>query len=292
MYKLLLSLLLLIPSVCHAEVNAVIKAPNEVNIGDLVILDSSESTGDNELWVIDPRAEGRYLIFGKQIVFAIGTSGSYDFQLIVADKKATIAQVKHTVKVGNAPDPAPPTDPKPDPPTDPTPSKVKNVSRNAAQALNDKATVDALIKALESSPPEKAAVQAAIGKVLLDRKGDSQGKDWLTLWREPVDIAIKESNQPYETSLKQVIEGLKEVTITAFSISSVTMFTRGDCAYCETWKQSVKSKLKISNWRVEEVISPQGVVPSFEIKAYGKVKYHSGYMSLTQFNQYITSMKD
>ena len=125
-----IALLLLVPFQGFAEVVAIIKAPTQVNVGDLVVLDSSDSKGDNQKWVIDPRAEGRYLELEKRIVFAIGTPGVYQFQLIVADKEANIDQVKHDIQVGSITTPIPPPiNPPPTtpvPPSPPTDSSVLN----------------------------------------------------------------------------------------------------------------------------------------------------------------------
>jgi hypothetical protein len=84
-----LILALAIAGNCWA-VDAKIGGPAEAIVGDLVVLTSSESVGDNKLWIIDPAADGRTIECNETLAFAIGTPGRYEFTLVVADKEAQI----------------------------------------------------------------------------------------------------------------------------------------------------------------------------------------------------------
>lgn len=296
MYKLLLTLLVLFPSTVYAEVKAVIKAPLEVNIGDLVILDSSESIGANQLWVIDPRAAGRYLELDNRVVFAIGTPGIYSFQLIVADTDASIDQVKHEVKVGNvsAP-PIPPTDPAPptDPPTDPVPPPANKSVLKAVQAatkfIDDPTTATALRNALLSLPEKTpATVQEAISNVFLNRK--DQSKDWLNLWRIPVNSAIDRAGLPYEEVVKQIIEGL-DPSANVLSASTLTFYIRDNCPPCDKWKEVVLPIILSYGWVVDDEVTTTKSTPSFDISTNGKMESVEGYMTFEQFSTIVSEMR-
>ena len=136
--------MLLMVSPAYGQVEAIIKGPDTVNIGDLVILNASDSLGDNHKWVADARTVGKYFEVPdqKMLFFAIGTPGEYKFQLIVADKNANIDETVHSVIVGPMipiPDDVPVP---PKPPVDPNDfsAKVKEWASevndpNGAQAL-------------------------------------------------------------------------------------------------------------------------------------------------------------
>jgi hypothetical protein len=307
-------LLLLIPSLATAQPMAVIDAPSTVNIGDLVIIDGGKSTGDNHLWVIDERAQGRFLEIpaDRRIVFAIGTPGKYSFQLIVADTSAGISQAVHFVEVGGvtlppivSPPPivGPPV-PEPEPPTPPLPeNKVAEASRLGAVALADWETATALRFALEAvvkNPPttierQRSAVQDAIAGVLLTRHGKSREKDWLNEWRIPVNAAIDEvvTDATYIAMIEQVIRGLDALTkspnkpIDKPKASSIKMFTRDDCKYCTKWKASEMPRLKSQGWKVEEVTDLANAVPYYDICINGRCVRHQGYLTMAQLKTYI-----
>lgn len=295
MNKLLLALLLLIPTTALGQVKAVINAPTESNLGDLVILDSTASVGDNRLWVTDEQVAGRYLIIDERIVFAIGTPGDYTFQLIVADTNAEIDQVTHTVQVGRGqPPPDPPTDPDPEPPTDPDPEPPTNQAvykavKAATGYMNDPDTANQLRQAL-SSLQEKtpAAAQKAIAEVFLKRK--DQSKDWLNDWRVPVNKAIEDAKLPYEEVLKQIIAGLDPSL--AGSPSTVIIYVRDNCPPCELWKKIELPKLLALGWKVEEKQTATKPTPTFQIQTYGREVEIEGYLSYESFSSIVQRMRD
>lgn len=290
--KSILLLALLFPSICHAEVVAIIKAPTKVNVGDLVVLDSSDSKGDNQKWVVDPRAEGRYLELDSRIVFAIGTPGLYQFQLIVADITAAIDQTNHTVQVGevgsNPDPPTPPIDP-PKPPTPPNDTSVLEAVKSATLAVNDPITAQALRKALMDLPEKTpGAVQMKIAEVLLTRNKDSQNIDWLKLWREPVNAAIDKAQIPYEKAIEQIIQGLE--TSNSRSSSKLVVFVRPNCPPCDKWKNEVLPKILEYNWKVEFVENLNTTTPSFEIWHNDQCRKYTGFMSYNTFCVIVASM--
>lgn len=127
----LVAILALLPSVCFAEVKAVLKGPETSEPGDLVVLDGAESKGDNIKFLIDDALVGRTFQFGKQVIFATRTPGNYRFQVIVADKEAQIDVTTLVVKVGEPEPPKPPTPPKPPEP----PIPAVDIDPSIKQAL-------------------------------------------------------------------------------------------------------------------------------------------------------------
>lgn len=294
MIKYLLTFFLLLPSLALAEVTAVINAPDKVNIGDLVVLDSSESKGDNKLWVIDPKAEGRYLKLEHQIVFAIGTPGVYEFQLIVADKEANIGQVKHRVTVG-PPVVIPPTPTPTDPPPVNPPvgnNKVRNAVRAATAAVNDPPTAQAMRQALINlTDKSQESVKAEIAKVLFARGPESKNKSWDTLWREPVDKAIIEAKLPFPETVRQIIEGLSSSSpADAKSLVRLTIFTKDNCPPCEQWKREQLPKIPIPEWEIVWKTDPAKPAPSFHICFGENCREIEGYASFETLNSVLASM--
>lgn len=287
--KIVLLLLSLVCSSCAAEVLAIIKAPTQVNIGDLVVLDSSDSLGDNQKWVIDPRAEGRYLELEKRIVFAIGTPGVYSFQLIVADTYAAIDQTKHDVTVGTPTD-TPPVDPPTPPPAPPADTSVLDAVKAATKAVNDPQTASALRQALISLPEKTpGAVQIKIAEVLLTRSPTSQKVDWLGLWRKPVNDALDKAQMPYDKAIEQIIKGLE--TSNLQSNSKLTVFTRPDCPPCDKWKEEVLPQIAEYDWNIEWVEDLNTPTPSFEIYYNGKCRRYMEFMTYNTFCVIVASMK-
>lgn len=291
MRNITFALLVLLSSVCFGQVKSEIISPEQVNPGDLVILDSSSSIGDNRLWVVDPRVEGKYLTFENKLVFAIGTPGSYSFQLIVADTTAAIDQTTKTIIVGKVTDPPTP-DPTPDPtdPPAPAPSAIYDVSRAGVVSLNDPTTANQLYNALSSlNPLTPENVQDTIAQILRDRKGQSQNKDWLNLWRVPVNREIEKSNTDYSTSIKEAIRGLQVSDSTASPLSrliSIRMESLPGCPPCEAFKRNVEPLLPI---KVEHAIATD-VAPKFEIRVGNKIVHHTGGLSLQSLTKIVQSM--
>jgi hypothetical protein len=108
MIKNLFVVFALIVSPAFGQVEAIIKGPDSVKIGDLVILNATDAIGANHKWVADPRTKDKVFEVADQklLFFAIGTPGTYTFQLIVADTSANIDETKHSVIVeSNTPSP-------------------------------------------------------------------------------------------------------------------------------------------------------------------------------------------
>jgi hypothetical protein len=315
----LIALLLLLPSIAFAQPMAVIDAPSMVNIGDLVIIDGGKSVGDNHLWVVDERAQGRYyeVPSARTMVFAIGTPGKYSIQLIVADTSAGISQAVHFIQVGGIVEPPPIADPKPpiDEPKPPLPepepphTAISEVSRRGVIALNDPPTAgalkDALAQVVESPPTtidrQRSAVQDAIGSVLLSRQGVSREKDWLNEWRIPVNAEIDKTvnDDNYIALIKQVITGFDGVSRSPIaspqptpdepkpSPSSITMYTREGCRYCDEWKAIEMPRVKSQGWAVDQVADLTNAVPYFDICINGRCIRHQGYLSMAALKSIV-----
>lgn len=107
------------PVSVYAQAEAIIKGPEKVNPGDLVILDSTDSTGSAQEWRL-VNSDKTYLPLEGRCVFASGTAGSYVFVLSVADcddlDGASVSMAVHTVVVGTPPKPKPVIPPEPDVP--------------------------------------------------------------------------------------------------------------------------------------------------------------------------------
>lgn len=315
--RFLFAFLLLIPSLVIAQPMAVIDAPDTVNVGDLVIIDGGKSTGVNHIWVIDERAQGRFLEIpaDRRIVFAIGSPGKYSFQLIVADTSAGISQAIHYVQVGGVtlppvqPPQPPIVEPGPEPelPTPPLPeNEVADASRRGVVALADPATANAMKTALEAivrNPPtiidrQRSAVQDAIAGVLLARQGVSREKDWLNEWRIPVNTEIDKvvTDGNYIAMIEQVIRGFDGVSssptppakpIDTPNVSSIKMFTRDECKFCSDWKAIEMPRLKSQGWKVSEVTDDHNAVPYFDICIDGRCVRHQGYLTMAQLKTYV-----
>lgn len=190
-----------------AQPSAKIVGPKEAPTGELVVLSSTGSTGDNLKWV---KPEGLQTLqvgcalLDTQVVFATTKPGQYKFMLIVADKEARIDYVEHTVAIGGniQPPPVDPGDPIKPPPVDPSPTKwtsLQVASKTSADRVSD-ATTRSKLKAaiaavaldisgrceLGQCPTVEAAkeqVRKAIEQTLLSRTGSSGLVDW-TQWRK------------------------------------------------------------------------------------------------------------
>lgn len=106
----------------------IIDAPDQVEPGDLVILDASRSTNAEQYsWVL-ANSNKTFLPVenGRKVVFSAGKAGDYTFILATAGRDdaggIVLGLLKKTVTVGSPepPDPKPPT-PDPEPPKPPKP---------------------------------------------------------------------------------------------------------------------------------------------------------------------------
>jgi hypothetical protein len=201
-------------SVAFAQVEAIIVAPDKALPGELVVLNSSKSKGDNHKWITPEgisTAQAGCTAIDSQVFFATPRAGSYTFYLIVSDKTAAIDYAKHTVVIEGSSIPVDPP-PKPDPPTQPGDfAKLTQISRANSLALNDPKTrasllaslkpVVAQLKALcESNQcPTLAAAQSrfvgTMEAVLLARpRGPSRDANWEEVWRLPNARFISDAN--------------------------------------------------------------------------------------------------
>lgn len=117
---LLLAMMATTLALC-APPKAVIAGPTQANPGDLVILDGSGSTAVGFAWVLTDSDKSFLPVEdGRKVVFASGSAGRYTFVLVAATaddpEKPLIDIARHTVTVGQPPNPGPePTPPGPNP---------------------------------------------------------------------------------------------------------------------------------------------------------------------------------
>ena len=86
----------------------VLKAPDKAKVGQLVVLDVSESVAANFKWVLNSKTTNFLVIDGgKRAVFSAEAGGDFTF-VVAAAKGDTVDVVIHTIKVAGGP--ASPTD--------------------------------------------------------------------------------------------------------------------------------------------------------------------------------------
>jgi hypothetical protein len=186
------------------QASAVIEGPAKALPGELVVLNSSKSIGDNHKWITPEgisTAQAGCNAIDSQIFFATPRPGSYTFVLIVADKQAAIEYARHTVVIEGSLPPVDPPPVTPDPPVVGDFSKLIELSRDNSTKLNDAATRVSLaaslrqvtnamkIECANNKCPTLQAAQArfvrAIEDTLLQRKGSSRNINWEDGWRIP-----------------------------------------------------------------------------------------------------------
>jgi hypothetical protein len=226
MRPLILFLLLAIP-VFGQDLKASIKGPSTALAGTLVFLSHEDATGDNKVWIIPEELKSASASCGSNIFFSIPTPGKYQFGLIVANKQAEIAYSWHEIVVtvtviAPAPPPAPTPNPIQPSPGNPPPSfeSMRLTSRAAVDTLQDAATTSLLASSLINILPKlpaylpdaKGLVTSTIETCFAMREPTSRKKDWLNVWRIPVDKEIAKANpqttDEYRECLKAVIRGL------------------------------------------------------------------------------------
>jgi hypothetical protein len=230
MRTLIAFLLLTIPAFGQ-ELKASIKGPATALAGTLVFLSHEEATGDNKVWIIPDELKSASASCGSNIFFSIPTPGKYQFGLIVANKQAEIAYSWHTINVTGSIAPTPPLTPPPAPgPTpgpinpspNPTPSyeSIRLTSRAAVDTLQDASTTSLLASSLINLLPKlptylpdaKGLVTSTIETCFGMREPMSRKKDWLNIWRIPIDKEIGKANpqtvEEYKECLRAVIRGL------------------------------------------------------------------------------------
>lgn len=307
----------LLCSIATAATKAVIDGPTDELAGNMIVLNTSATVADVKQWIIPPALEKRHIQTGNQLAFAVRENGVYRFGLVAVsvtgEKTAEINVAVHTVTISGGfapvePDPGnPDPDPKPDPdPDPPVASEIRKLSREAAVRLNDPATAETLAKVLKQIPLESmemmaAKSQAAVEAVLLARKGTSREKDWLGVWRRPINAASKATTPEQLRSVYQAIAaGLEDSLAQAQypvpdpipnqpnpSPTVVTIYSRPDCTWCERWKQTVMPTLQSWGWEIREAYS-DGSVPRFDVNVPGRAtERFVGYQDESRFRIFL-----
>lgn len=81
-------------------VSVSLSAPENVAVGELVVIDGSVSVGDNFKWV-SPSGLEVMISQNRKLAFVAVEKGSFDFFLVAADSSAAIAIDNVTIKVGD-----------------------------------------------------------------------------------------------------------------------------------------------------------------------------------------------
>lgn len=194
-------------SLAFAQPSAKIAGPESTPPGEMVVLTSVGSVGDNLVWIKPSDLQTLQVgcsLLDTQVVFATSKPGRYEFWLIAADKEARIDYARHVVEVkaGGSTPPHPPTNPPTNPPQDPptTPPSdskwdgLKAASKANADKANDattrsklKAAIAALVLDLSDRLPPlgdaKVTYLKEVEAVLLLRSGASLAADWVS-WRK------------------------------------------------------------------------------------------------------------
>ncbi len=192
-------------------------------------------------------------------------------------------------------------------------SSRRAVSRVHSQAEFDFAAGDAsgerlaLLDALplESLEMMVAKSQAAVETVMLARKGNSREKDWLGMWRRPINAASKATTPEQLRSVYQAIAaGLEDSLAQAQypvpepipdpvpnqptpSPTVVTIYSRPDCSWCTKWKRTVMPTLQSWGWEIREAYS-DGSVPRFDVNVPGRAtERFVGYQDESRFRVFL-----
>lgn len=295
-------------------VDAVIEGPSTAFVGDLVVLNTTKSVGDNKLWILDPSIASKSIQCGDSLAFAVGLPGKYYFTLVVADKEAQIDYQLHMVEIRSQPDiiqppTNPPNNPPSDPPQPPPSSDLQSfidLARKSATSLTDPVTTTALADALEAAIARSANLALAdaatefsktFESVMLSRRGASSDKPWLFEFRKPIENAIEKampsSTQQYLQIQRAIVQGLRAAlqSPTSTDVSKITMLTRPGCVYCDRWKQLIQPHLEKAGWTIFEKLDTNGPVPSFEICTSGKCVSYTGFLDLPTFNGIVQSIR-
>lgn len=189
--SLLLALLLFTPLLAQPVAN--ITGPAEVPPGELTLISSEGSVGDNLLWI---KPEGLTVVqvgcepISQQLFFATTRVGRYEFILVVTDKDAQIAYHRHVVTIGKPPTPEPEPEPTPapdpDPEPDPSPDPVPEPGRWGALTSVSKGNADSA-----NDPETRALIKRVVGKRLEELKAECNSGRCPGL--ESVKLAISRS---------------------------------------------------------------------------------------------------
>ncbi len=216
--RMLVCLLLLSSSLLAAP-TAIIEGPATTLAGQLTILSAEKSTAHNVMWIVS-KSLGDTLTCDNQRKLALATPnlGKHQVILVASDETGEMHYTIHTLEVVTSL----PTPEKPDEPTPPTPptppanyQAVEQASRTGANNLQDRITTESLVNTirgniatLKDSNLEiaKAKMVLAIEGCLLQRSGTSLSKDWLNLWRKPVNAVLQQYSF---TTTSQYLEAME-----------------------------------------------------------------------------------
>jgi hypothetical protein len=234
----------------------------------------------------------------QYVIYAFTKAGSHSVSFFQIGQNpldfSQISDVAIVVDSGSGPVPGP-VDPPP-----PISGSVAEASRRGAVALNDPATANAMASALRTAitqargqtlDAQKSIVRTAIETVLLNRKGPSRQKDWLLLWREPVNSAIARENpqQNYLSLIQQAADGLT-ATNSAGTLPVVTMYSIANCPDCELFKNADVQSINFATVKIVGSDSSVRTYPSFRIEHAGRTVMAEGYHSASQLRSLISQM--
>lgn len=193
-----------------------------------VFVHLAKQDADRVLWIDFERLPDLDTIDPAKIdenTWTLTTPGRYRVT-VVATADGEFYRDRITVNVtGSIIDPGNPTDP-PLPPPSGDWSDLRDTSRSTSASVNDPDTARALSQLIRDAVPkisplaDMAAAQSigsgSIEQALSQRKGESLKKDWVGLWRKPVNQKINEAAaagriptpREYAAALLAVADGL------------------------------------------------------------------------------------
>lgn len=317
---------MLLSATALAQAKAQIDGPTESQAGNLVVVSSAGSVADKTEWIIPDSLSGRYIQTGSQLAFAVRDAGAFTFHLVavVVDETGPDIDVDSltiTITDGFGVCPPPVPDPGPDDPTNPGPVEpdppgptpiyedIEQLSEKAARELGDPKTTETLARALATVKQDqlstmRAQVSMAIEAVMLGRDRQSQDKDWLNVWRRPLDQLIGSKNITEPKDYLSAIQAMASGLMAAIGSSppsqpspepsppptpapapekpkvEITFLTQGDrCSWCVKWKRDELPKAtKQPGWTVLETPTKESA-PRFEVRVGNRVEKFVGYQS-------------
>lgn len=113
--------------------------------------------------------------------------------------------------------------------------------------------------------------------------------------RQPLPAPVAQEQQAEPLIEEPVIE--KEVIVEptkedepVTKDGTIVMYTSDSCVWCVRWKTCELAKIKAAGWKFEEVYTPDGPWPRFDVHGRGKVVRHVGYMSMSVLKQIVDGM--
>lgn len=71
---------------------------------------------------------------------------------------------------------------------------------------------------------------------------------------------------------------------------TIVMYTSSGCSWCVRWKNNELAKVKKAGWKFEEVYTPNGPWPQFDVHGRGKAIRHVGYMSMSALKKIVDGL--